>query len=403
MGTVEYYCGEELLSLHKKDNEYSYTNKDELKVEIVKNGIIYPLEISETGIEENNQYGGVCDENNNFVELSKNTRINRDFHLPYPQWYVGANPNVELEKIEYIDEDVVFIGAMHGHFGHFLFESLNRLWFFLNNENKKYKAAYIISNTFPNKKQLDMLKIFGLKEENLIQVNKPVRFKNVIVPEVSYSLNDKCHKKYRETIEKIKENVIKKQKKIKVDKKIFFSKEFIGNSRAIGEEKIALEFKRNGYKIVHPEKLGIYEYILLLSQCKSLVCTSATNAHNCIFLPNNSEIIVLNRSNHIHYIQTMIEKLFDFLSVHIQCHQNLLPVSYCQGPFLISPTKYLKNFFKDRKMKFNKHLELSTSDIFKFFREWANIYKNPNSLIENNKKEYIEKSDIIALIHTVLE
>ena len=100
MGTTKYYCGDYLLSLHNKDNEYQYINNNDLQVEYVEQGIIYPIEFSHTNTEEDNQYGGVCNKDNVFVELSKNTRIHRDFHNPYKNWYIGANPNVKVDDIE---------------------------------------------------------------------------------------------------------------------------------------------------------------------------------------------------------------------------------------------------------------------------------------------------------------
>lgn len=402
MGTTKYYCGDYLLSLHNKDNEYQHINNNDLQVEYVEQGIIYPIEFSHTNTEEDNQYGGVCDKDNVFVELSKNTRIHRDFHNPYKNWYIGANPNVKVDDIDYINEEVVFIGAMHGHFGHFLFESLNRLWYFLENGNKKYKAAFILSTNFPNKKFLDLLILFGLKEENLIHIKKPTRFKNVIVPEPSYYLNSTCHPKFKEIIETISKNVTARCKNVKIDKKIYFSKKHIGNKRALGEKIIAEDFKKNGYKIVYPESLSMHDYVMLLSQCKSLVCTSATNAHNCIFLPDNSEIIILERSNHIHYIQTMIDQIFNLNTTYIQCHKNILPVSYSAGPFLLDRTNHLIDFYKDRKMKRDKKNNLGISDIYDFLKQWANLYQNTLYRIENNGKEYIDKSDIVKIIEDVI-
>lgn len=403
MGSTKYYAGEELSELFKKDSEFNYIIDRDLIIETVKEGIIYPIELSETKQIENREYGGVCDCNNNLIELSQNHRTHRDFHNPYNEWYIGANPNTDIEKIPYIDEDVVFIGAMHPHFGHFLFESLSRLWFFLNKENKKYKAAYILYNNFQNFKLLEMLELFGIEKNNLICVKEPTKFRNVIIPEASYTFNDKAHANFRKTIEKIKQNVLSGHKKIKINKKVFFSKKNITNNRAINEENIAKIFAKNGYKIVEPEKLSLKEYILLMSQCSSLVCTSATNAHNSIFLPDNSEIIVLNRSNHVHYIQTMIDQLFDLNTTYIECHKNLLPVSFCLGPFLIAQTKYLEKFLDSRKMKYKKNKQVETKLIFHFLKVWASIYKNPDCFIENNGKEYVEKIDLVKAIESILE
>lgn len=64
------FCTDEMIKNHRKAMGIDYEIHRDLKVEIVSNGIIHPLEVPEGGREEYLNYGGVTDENLNFIELS---------------------------------------------------------------------------------------------------------------------------------------------------------------------------------------------------------------------------------------------------------------------------------------------------------------------------------------------
>ena len=102
----------------------------ELEVRVVENGIILPARIIDGDNKENGFKGGVCDENFNFVAgytrqdpyILNNARKDYDVSDSYV---------VDREEITYLDEDVIFGGTLMGHFGHFILESLSRIWYAL--------------------------------------------------------------------------------------------------------------------------------------------------------------------------------------------------------------------------------------------------------------------------------
>jgi len=95
-----------------------------LKVEVVENGIVLPSRPkTPRGFE-----GGICDKNFNFVAgYARDCKGVGDF------WgsLIGSY-SVDKEELTYLDEDVIFGGALMPHFGHFMMESLGRLWYVFN-------------------------------------------------------------------------------------------------------------------------------------------------------------------------------------------------------------------------------------------------------------------------------
>ena len=342
----ELFCSNRMLTKFIKENSTHYEKKDKLKIKFIQRGVVFPLQISEINKFENNEYGGVCSENLYFIKESLTKRVTPpNFQCYFHDWFIGANPSARFENIEYIDEDVVFIGALPKHYGHFILEGLSRLWFYLKDENKIYKAVYISDDG--EDKFLDFIKIFGIESENLIKITKPTKFKNIIIPEPSIQLHNYYHNEYKLTINQIKKSVIPI-----FNKKIYFSKEFKNNDRAIGEKSIVSLFFNNGFKIIHPENLTINETIAILSGADTFAATSGTNIHNSVFLKDQAEIICLNRSPHFHPIQIMIDRMRSLNSIYIDTFIFNLKSNWSTGPFLIFPTFHLLHFINSRKFHF---------------------------------------------------
>ncbi len=342
------FCSDEMLNKYKQECQTVYEKTIPLEVIRISNGIVHPLQLSETNMVENNQFGGVTDEKFNFIELSLTNRVSPpNFVCNFNKWYKGANPNYNELQINYVDEDVVFIGALSKHYGHFILEGLARLWFHLDYANLKYKCVYISEDG--EDKFNDCFKYFGIEEQNIFKITKPTKFRTVIVPEQSIRLHDFYHVKYKETIDKIKNNI----KPAKYDK-VYFSKAGIGNNRAVGEASIEQVFIKNNFNVFHPENLSMYEMISILKGCKVFAATSATNIHNSIFMSDRETFICLNRSAHFHPIQTMIERMKNLESIYVDVFLFSSSKNFGCAPCLLVPTKYLFNFYEARKFFFNK-------------------------------------------------
>ena len=382
--TSNIYCRPFMVNEYLKENNFNYQKFDELKIEKISKGIVHPLNFSDYNAPEKNEYGGVTDENLNFIDLSANKRVKPHFMKgSYPhQWYVGANPNTKLIDINFQDYEVIFLGALHKHYGHFILESLSRLWVCFKIKKSDYKFVYISGDG--NDRFTEFFDIFGIKKNNIQKIIKPTQFRSIIIPEPSMRLYDYYHLDYKKIIDKIKENV-----KASNIEKVYFSKSGIKNNRAFNEKSIESVFARNGFKIFHPEKLSIYEMISILKGCKVFASTSATNNHNAIFMNDKNTFICLNRSAHFHPPQTMIEKMRSLRGIYIDVFYFSSNKNFGDMPCLICPTQNLFDFFKSYNFKFNK-FRLYIIFVFNalFFLSFVKlkylIYKNLRKILFKN-------------------
>jgi hypothetical protein len=119
--------------------------------------------------------------------------------------------------------------------------------------------------------------------------------------------------------------------------------------------------------------------ISVLKGCKQFVASSGSNAHNAVFLNDFSKLVVLNRSNHVHPTQTMINRLRNLDVTYVDSFTDILPVSWDCGPFLFGHTSHLISFLKSKKMRFDeKKLKKTTNtNIIKFISVWCERYDDP--------------------------
>ena len=342
----ELFCGKNMLHKYMLEGQTKYEKSIPLKILKVNNGIVHPL--PPPGCYSNETTGGVTDVDSKFIELSLTKRVSpKNFSVKFTDWYCGANKNFKSETADYVDADVVFLGALPSHYGHFITEGLARLWFFLDPENAHYKGVYISDSR--NNKFLDCFRFFGIKDQDLIEITKPTRFRSIFVPEQSIRLQDYYHLKYKETIDKIKEKI----EPAKYNK-VFFSKAKSTSGRAVGESPIQDVFERNGFTIVYPEKLSMYETISILKGCDEFGSTSGTNIHNSVFMNDRKAIICLNRSAHFHPIQTMIDRMKRLKATYVDTFVFSTNDNFGNAPCFVTVTCSLRKFFHARNWSYNR-------------------------------------------------
>ncbi len=119
--------------------------------------------------------------------------------------------------------------------------------------------------------------------------------------------------------------------------------------------------------------------IAVLKGCESFAASSGTNAHNALWLPDGARCITLNRSPHVHYAQTMIERMKRLDAVYVEANVSLLPVDWSAGPFLFGPTRHLLDFFAHAGMAVDAAAMRAAfpAHLAEFMTTWARFYSDP--------------------------
>ncbi len=344
----------------------------------IEKGIVHPFKLNEGIAPFGGWYGGVSD---------------REFNIIDEGCLYWENNSLACGKVyrkqidEYIDKEVIFLGLYMGHFGHCITDGLNRLWFLLKNNsiNNYCYISQVDSDDYYN-----LFKLFGIKSENIIRITKNTQFKKIIIPHASVRLYDKYSDEYKETINKICNNIKpSKYEKIYISR----TREVISFTQTIGEENIEKIFKNNGFKVLYPELEKLETVISYMKGAEIVAGVVGTNMHNILFAKDNIKTINLNRSNNIIKFQIVIDKMKNNEAYYVDSYYQPIPTNTLSAvPFLIYPTNYTISFFKDFGIKYNKNIKEIlykqfsfdlTKYLYQYHKSVYNNLDNDTSVIKN--------------------
>ena len=281
-------------------------------------------------------------------------------------------------NIKYMDYDVLYLGSIHKAFGHFLWQHTNRLWAVKEYKDKIKNIKYVFLDRKSCKGNVPeyvytCMQLLGVSKEDIIIINKPVRFRKVYVPEVSNErlfVSDLWGKWADAT-----------SANIKIDKtfdKIYLTRTALGERKTFGENVVEKIFAKNGFKIVSPEKLQLSDQIALVANCKVLAGCAGTALHLALFMKSGGTVIQIKRNskyadNILAQYQIDSAKHLDTIiiagSVEKEQTEHYTPV-----PQIIGVNEYMKQFFKDFKFDYSD----SDIDMKKEFKEYEEKLKTYN-------------------------
>jgi hypothetical protein len=241
----------------------------------------------------------------------------------------------------------VFIGSIHGHYGHIITEGIARLWYLI--DSKEYdQCVYVAETGFDAKSEtrfLELCELFGLDTGKIERIYETTVFRTLYVPEPSIRFYDYYHKEYVRTIDKIIEGA-KKQKgdNSRQNSFLYVNKLKSLNARNINEIELSDVMEKNKVRQIVPEDINMGTFINLLQQFDTLIAISGTASHNAVFKRKGSRMICLNRSHHIHPLQTMICESRDIELVYVDCFAISTDLQFGHLPCFVYKTKYFKNW-----------------------------------------------------------
>ena len=353
----------------------NYKKRTKLKVESVEDATILPLKQCDNPIMWG--IGGVLEKNGKFVQSSKVTK------------FFGGFYEYNEDFVKHVDEEVVFFGPFVKHWGHFICDLINRMWYVMD-EPKKYKIAYCgcnggrgVSDMSGN--FMELMECLGIKKDQLINVHVPTKFRKVVIPEPSFISSEYYSDEFEKLIKKIMEGTKRKYHDLKLEcpEKIYLTRmELPGNTKDYGEEKIVNFLKDNGYEIMAPEKLTFLEQVFYLNNAKKILMTTGSISHNLMFARNGEvEAMMLNKLKMINGYQVVIDHFVGAKVGYIDAFKNIFPVLFGEGPFLLVVNKYLKKYVTNIKSDNYKKYRLSTEDYKGYFKKYYDTYiKKPENM-----------------------
>jgi hypothetical protein len=277
-------------------------------ISLYRDLISYPL--NNKKYDEREYQGGL-------VEIKSQALVKEAIHLGSQKFgdesLCQRLPDIELQKdlskVPKIETPVLYGGILFNHFGHFLLESLGRLWAYeyvkeLNPCICFYAPQgvpdYLRNNHYMNQ----VMTGFGIPLERLIFINELVQLKGVIVPEQKYGwgffkkpdatfLNFVRSFSFSNNLPKEFEQI----ERVYVSRtKLPFKSGMNTHGRIIAEHLFEEYLLANGYKILYPERYNLFQQLSIYNHAKKIIFSSGSALHSCILLPDlEADVAIIAR------------------------------------------------------------------------------------------------------------
>ena len=324
------------------NDEYNKTHfvDKKLHVEAYMNATVLPYTILNDG----KWGGGVVTSEGEFLS---NTGVHNDTTVGY---------DYSEDQVVIQDADIIFLGMFNGVWGHNITDDLRRTWIVLEDSYKELvancKFAYIPIEGFKfSANFLKLLESLGITQDKLVPVNEISRYNTVYVPdECFYKLDSDVRwftKEYRDVVSHIKSYFLSKQNSIQTYEKIYFTYSKYKKDVSYGEKYFEKLFRSLGYEIIAPEDYSLEDQITLLNNCKCLASTVGSCAHNCIFMSQGAEIILIPRTYCLTGYQIALNEVnnLDVIWIDSSISNHVRRNYPYMGPYCLTITSNLLNVF----------------------------------------------------------
>lgn len=269
--------------------------EDALREEIVEvpNGIVVPVAKAEKNAPA--QQSGVLDAEGNFVEASSTLRpVGRFNHAP---------PMPDPADIAYLPGRYMYGGVMFGHFGHFLMDTLARIWAV---ERLRGKIDAIIFTPKVNgdraehllRTQLPLMRGLGV-DQQIIQLSEPTRVGMLYVPYQGIGIGDGWElatEAFRNHMRRHAGRDIPPKGPLRV----YLSRSALGPGLAsyLSEATLERHLEAAGYVVVHPQKLTKQEQIALYKAARYIISPDGSPLHLLAYVGHSDQkVAVISRRN----------------------------------------------------------------------------------------------------------
>lgn len=351
------------------------------------NAILLPLQLVERSARYSDGVyrGGVCTSGFQFIAGRKRNvgkRANFDCDESY---------EVPAETIVDRDESVVFGGIIDDHFGHMLLDVSCRLWYLVQNPDFE-KAVFL---RYPNERPggfdaLVLLDLMGIPRSKVEVIDRPTRFKSIIVPDETSAVLAGIRREFAMPFERVRERIAPGSAR-----KLYLTRTGFEKHDIVGERFFEEFYRRRGFQVVSPETLPIEEQVSLVAGADEIVTTLGTMSHLILFAKPTARVTIFVRWS-CQPAQLLIDKAAGIEPNYVDAFSNPLPVRHNEGPFLMLPNQYFRDYLIEAGEAFEED-ELNVGEslpqmVFEFLQKWGVAYSS---------KETINRLDVFSMFDVV--
>lgn len=329
--------------------------------------------------------GGLYNEKCQFI-IKSATRMNgRQTIVPLCKRTV--HKIISTEIFEYLPGNSLYLGILHKHYGHFLCDTLSRLWMIDAIDQYDHILLFVTDNGVP-KFVTDFFDSIGLSQR-IRFVETPLFSEKIYIPQPSIVYPNFFHKSFLNLSHFVRS---KNQYQSNASSDLLFvSRANLapGYSRYIvGERLLEHAMINSGAVVISPEKLSIQQQFGKFNLHKRIVGYAGSAMHNLIFSEGRKNILYYS-SRRTPSLYKTIDKLLANQSIYLNAsfkpNKKLLGLKTGFRPEIIDVDKiasHLQNFMShklnidDRNLAIfekNMMLEYNTAVVIRYIVEQKSL------------------------------
>lgn len=350
-------------------------------------GVILPLRRRQ----DQSVWGGVCD--SQLRHVAGYARSHGHELVP-GDFYIEIRGGYTPDQVTECDEEVIYAGAIYLQFGHFLLESVCRLWYALAHPELQLPLAFCCyppdgaddDAPLPELPEYigDFLELAGLDPGRVLLIRTPTRFRRVIVPHQDRHIYDAW---YPGLCEPLLQAVSRRlpSPPAGAGRQIYLSRRHFHRHDVFGEEYFEEFFARHGFEILYPEEMPLAAQLAAVQGADRIACTLGTLSHSALWARPGTSLICLLRTGIIHQthlIQQNINRIRHLDYVFVDTSANLFPARHdtIQTVFIIAPTPCWREFVRreyaeEVDIDLCRHLTAPEFGLADYLRQYLN-YEN---------------------------
>ena len=228
------------------------------------------------------------------------------------------------QNLKRISQPSIYVGEisiLNSHHGHFLTESISRLWY--AQKNKNYPIICHITG-----KHRAFIEYFfemaNLEIDRVIAFSKPVLLETVILPNPSFVNTAKAFDIHKLLPEIVAKNCLQSSVPTTSQPLYFSRRKLAKNLRLISNEfEFESKLQESGVAIAYPEELSLEQQIYLVNKHQVIMGCMGSALHNIFFdLSSDRNLVVLGDDTKINLNYFTIDAIKSVNSVYISALQK---------------------------------------------------------------------------------
>lgn len=282
------------------------------QVVTVENAIYSPL----SGAMDANRDWGVYEADGRLVEAAAYKR-------GPGRTLVGQSDFIEIPPgAAFVAGEMIYGGAVQGHYGHFLLGMLPRYWIdFAACPEHKILLHSNVSLDFAFTLPFigEIFAALGLDRSRFVSFDRPVRIERLLVPEALFHETSVGKPAFATLCETIRTRLAPTVPRTRSAAYVSKARLKAGVWSVANEHLIAARLADRGVDIVYPELLPLPEQMNLFEQYETICGLMGSALHTSLFSHASNRIIALSHNPFVSSNYTLIDKLKTNRSTYVHC------------------------------------------------------------------------------------